>query len=399
MNSFEKLLATKNSFLAQTLWWGLYSLRASLKAAREDTSSDQGDKYFEEVIQELDTLLDQDKSPMKKLPSAAGFPQKNNSLPVNKTTEKQHRHSREPQTSQILTKLREAVLTAPDLRPYLGDLKLQSTNDADLWNEVQRLFLRLPTSLAESWRQRTLGIVEQVGVRSDCQNVIELPFRDKILNEREILYPGLTGSVQTPGLCLSATAPLDSRVVPRSREGDLNFLAGIVSTYLQFIKLDPFLHHALENLAYFTINSLRHTDEQTKYINELIERFQQVQKSESEEDTEAALEARIRLDEAIHSLVYQPLVAPDSWWGKLQQSARRTLNDAVAKARQANCQVQIRTLLGPYADIQTYSSKYDLEDIEESIGIPGEVSTCLRVFTKINNKKLPGRVIFRSLGR
>ena len=129
-----------------------------------------------------------------------------------------------------------------------------------------------------------------------------------------------------------------------------------------------------------------------KYIAALIERYHKVKVTFNTINL-IALRARLDLDEAIHSLVYSPCVDRFSWWGKLQQEARRTLDTAAQQARQAGINVQIRPLWGTYADIYSFS-KDDLQI--ETGGIPGEVSACLRVYAKINNEILPGRVLFRS---
>ena len=77
-----------------------------------------------------------------------------------------------------------------------------------------------------------------------------------------------------------------------------------------------------------------------------------------------ALRARLDLDEAFHSLVYNPPVDRFSWWGRRQQEARRTLDGAIARARDAGHQVQIRPLWGTYADIFRYSK----DDLPLAIG-------------------------------
>lgn len=124
----------------------------------------------------------------------------------------------------------------------------------------------------------------------------------------------------------------------------------------------------------------------------LVDRFQRVLTS-TNGDPAIALRARLDLDEAIHSLVYLPPCDRFSWWGKLQQEARRTLDGVVEKARDAGYQIQIRPLWGTYADIYTWSK----DDLQLEIGgIPGEVSACLRVYAKINDEVIPGRVLFRS---
>ncbi|NET29573.1 MAG: hypothetical protein F6K01_30885, partial [Okeania sp. SIO1I7] len=104
------------------------------------------------------------------------------------------------------------------------------------------------------------------------------------------------------------------------------------------------------------------------------------------------LRARLDLDEAIHSLVYVPPVERYSWWGQLQKKCRDTLAVISTRAKKAGHQVKIRPLWGSYADILS-RSKDDLE--LDSGGTPGEVLACLRVYAKIQEEVLPGRVLFR----
>ena len=173
---------------------------------------------------------------------------------------------------------------------------------------------------------------------------------------------------------------------------ELDILAAIVSICLKFIEIDPYLHHALRSVDRFGVRSLNSTDK-AKYIATLIERFNRV-KVTFNTNILISLRARIDLDEAIHSLIYLPCVDRFSWWGKLQQEARRTLETAVKQARQADYQIQMRPLWGTYADIYAFSK----DDLQIDIGgVPGEVSACLRVYAKINDEILPGRVLFRSL--
>jgi len=108
-----------------------------------------------------------------------------------------------------------------------------------------------------------------------------------------------------------------------------------------------------------------------------------------------ALWARIDLDEALNSLLYLPPVNRDtSWWGKLQQEMRRTLDWAAERARQAGSRVQLQTLWGPYAKICDRSSA----DLEVDTGLPlGEMVSSLRVFAQIDQEAVPGRVLYRSV--
>jgi hypothetical protein len=178
-----------------------------------------------------------------------------------------------------------------------------------------------------------------------------------------------------------------------TNDGEIDLLAGVVSICLKFIELDLSLHHALKSVDRFGVRSLNDEREKSKYITALIDRFRRVQTTADNVDPVVALRARLDLDEAIHSLVYLPCVDRYSWWGKLQQEARRTLDQVVEKTRDAGYHVQIRPLWGTYADVFNWSK----DDLQIDIGgVRGEVSACLRVYAKINDEVLSGRVLFRS---
>ena len=175
---------------------------------------------------------------------------------------------------------------------------------------------------------------------------------------------------------------------------DISFLAKVVSIYIQFIEIEPELHHALKSVFSFDVVNLYFKPEQrSKYIDALIERFVRMLKAEKSADSLSALRNWIDLDEAIHSLVFVPPAYRFSWWGKLQQEVRRILNKVVKRALSKGHEIRIRQLSGLYADVVNFS-KDDLR--MQSGGNPGEVLTCLRVYAKINEQEFPGRVLYRS---
>jgi len=296
-----------------------------------------------------------------------------------------------------LSRLGEVFASDGELLSYLGDygqgnaVSLQSSSDAQLWNEIQRKLLRVPKNVAQSWRERALMLAHEAGAIPDWseRSLLALPFiRD------EAIYPGLTGTIQARGLRFSTNKPLHPRVQGGMLDGDLYFLACIVSICLKFIESDRSLHHAFKSIYRFGVKSL-HSDpeESNQYINALIDCFRRVQKAEESSDAITILQARLDLDEAIHSLVFLPPGDRYSWWGKLQQESRRTLDKVVKKVRNAGYKAQIRPLWDSYADIYTLSNDdYELD----SGGIPMEVLACLRVYAQIDQEVYPGRVLFRS---
>ena len=268
----------------------------------------------------------------------------------------------------------------------------QASQDSELWSEVQRLFLRLPGSLAVTWRQQATRIAQEAGVVVDHSlgNAEVLPWtRD------EEVYPGLSGAVQAPGLRLDRSAPLP---VPLSELGlaeELRPLGCAVALALYFSERDKQnLYHALKAVDPFGVNSLSDQEQRERYTTELLFRLRRVAERESGPPADA-LWARIDLDEALCSLLYLPPVNREtSWWGRLQQEVRRTLDRIADKARQAGIKAQLQPLWGPYAKVCDRSSG----DLEIDSGFPaGEVVASLRVFAQVNQEAIPGRVLHRSV--
>jgi hypothetical protein len=359
MQHLRRLLEVENSELARLLRFSLYGLEASLKKAQAELSDDPGAKICDEVLQELCHLLQ---------PSTVA--------PLDNITS----------TNELkLTRLRDEFNNDKELTLYLGNSPLQSQTDSDLWNEIQRKLLRIPEDVATYWRQHALNLAEEVGAIEDNSNLYQLPFiRD------EIIYPGLSGSVNVQGLQLS-----QNEITHGQELNDMYLLASMVSLLIKLIEIEPDLHHALKSIFSFDVVSLRSKPEQrNQYIEALSDRFQRIQKAEENAYPLLTLRAWIDMDEAIHSLIFVPPVERYSWWGKLQQESRRILKKVADRANNTGYDVRIRQLSGLYADICAFS-KDDLQ--LDCGGTPGEVLTCLRVYARINQEDCLGRVIFRSL--
>ncbi|MEM6402127.1 MAG: hypothetical protein AAF757_18160 [Cyanobacteria bacterium P01_D01_bin.116] len=377
MLNLNKLLNTKDSKLAWLLRLRLLGLRTELQEALKTEISDPGNNACRELLQELDVILNShiqsNNTEQDSTWEDVFEPVKNQQLPQ--------------ATNELKLKLiAENILINKELLQYIGEYHFYSTDDAQLWNEMQRLILRVPQTQADKLRSQISSQLITLSTTENKASLQQLPFPTS-----EHIYFGLKGNIQAPGLCFSNTVNFDQRLQTPRNGTELDILAGAVSICLKFIEVDPHLHHALRSVDRFGIRSLRLADK-PKYVATLIERFQKVKVTFNTINL-VALRARLDLDEAIHSLTYLPCVDRFSWWGKLQQEARRTLDTAAQQARQAGISVQIRPLWGTYADVYPFS-KDDLQI--ETGGIPGEVSACLRVYAKINDEILPGRVLFRS---
>ncbi len=411
MENLNKLLTLEDSRLAWILRLGLQGLQVQLQQALQSENSDLGTIICQEIIEELDLLLSANNLGKKSFSrDKVNYPDNNlNDINISDINEINHpdtigysvstwEDALEPITENTtkeitdksqLQNIIETLQADKELSQHIGEYKFSSCSDEELWNEIQRLLLRIPEKQAQIWRDRTLKLAAEVGAIANHEVYKQLPF-----TRCEIMYPGLKGTTKTTGLCLSDRIPISSQLVTENTPEELKFLAGVVSTCIKFIHTDTSLHHALKSVDRFGVRSLNSDSERSKYATALLERFRRVQITTNQiTDPIAALRARLDLDEAIHSLVYLPPCDRYSWWGKLQQEARRTLDTAIEGVRNTGNQIQIRPLWGTYADIYAYS-KDDL--LLEIGGIPGEVSACLRVYAKINDEVLPGRVLFRS---
>ncbi len=382
MPNFKKLLNTQDSKLAWLLRLKLLGLRTELQEALKTEVSDPGSDACRQLLQELNVILEaqNQSNNTEEIPTWEDILE-----PVSKQLENK------PQLPQTLTQVKlkpitQNLVSNKELSQYIGEYQFHGTDDAQLWNEMQRLLLRVPEKQAQIARSQILNQAIILGATEDKVSLQQLPFPTP-----QHIYSGLKDNIQASGLCFSNTTNFDERLQTQRSGSELDILAAIVSIYLKFIEQDPHLYHALRSVDRFGVRSLNSTDK-PKYIAALIERFHRA-KVTFNTDRLTSLRARLDLDEAIHSLTYLPCVDRFSWWGKLQQEARRTLETAAQQARQAGISVQIRPLWGTYADVYPFS-KDDLQI--ESGGIPGEVSACLRVYAKINDEIFPGRVLFRS---
>jgi hypothetical protein len=360
------LLARPDSRASQALRWGLRGLRASLQAALEENPDDPGSEDLRGLLAELGPLLE----------SAPEGP----ALPRDGLGELPPAAPPTREAGPLLLPLADAVAADPRLREVLCRAPARRGSDDEIWNDVQRLLLRAPPDLAEEWWGRCLTFAGQAGARPDDTGTVVLP-----LGRDEVIYPGLTGAVQATGLRSSAAAPPDPRVGPPADE-DLRLLAGVTSACLWFAEHDPHLHHCLRSVYRFGVSPLT-GDQRHRYQAELLRLWERVRAGAAD-----GLKERLDLDEALHSLVYQPPADPGSWWGRLQGQARDALFRARDRAVQAGGRVHLQLLGGSFADVNRLAP----DSLQVDFGVPGEVAACLRVWARVEGEEIKGRVLYRS---
>jgi hypothetical protein len=381
------LLARSDSRASQALRWGLCGLRASLQAVLDEIPDDPCCAELRALLAELDALV----APPSSFPGPS-LPVDVPSGPAPAGTTPSAPLPTDSGARVRLLPLVQAVNADGRFRDILHRSALGEADDNAIWNDVQRLLLRARPDLAAEWQQRCLTLAGQAGARPDAAQTAVLP-----LGRDEVIYPGLTGAIQATGLRSASSAPLDSRV-PAPAEADLRCLAEVTSTCLWFIENDPHLHHCLQSVFRFGVPSLT-GDQRQRFLAELRRLWERVRAGDAGGPASGAghrlkerLKVRLDLDEALHSLVYQPPADPESWWGRLQRRARDTLFQARDRAAGAGCSVHLQLLGGSFADINRLAP----DSLQVDYGVPGEVAVCLRVWARIDGEELKGRVLYRS---
>jgi hypothetical protein len=365
----ELLLASPDSRASQALRWGLRGLQASLQAALEESPDGAGCEELRGLLTELDSVLGRANSPSN---LALPLDAPSSTLPDDW-----------PSGLLRLLPLARAINGDPRLQAELERSPIRDSSDNEIWNDVQRLLLRLDPGLADEWRRLSLEHAEQTGGRADEAQTVVLP-----LARDEVIYPGLSGEVRATGLRSAASAALDPRITAPA-DADLRFLAGVVSTCLWFIERDPRLCHCLESVFRFGLSPLT-GEQRERYVAEMLRVWERTKVPQP--GPKDRLKSLLDLDEAIQSLVYQPMAVPDSWWGRLQRQARDVLFAARDKAVQCGCAVHLQLLGGNFAAINQLAP----DSLQVDFGVPGEVSACLRLWARIDGEQLKGRVLYRS---
>jgi hypothetical protein len=372
--SISMLLAMPDSGPAKALRWGLRGLEGTLRAALEETPDAAGGAQVRDLLGELEQLLGGVAPALPSDHPADSLPPEP-AAPVSR-----------------LSGLARAVALDSRFAVNGKPSPISDGDDEAIWNDLQRLLLRVAPDLAREWQQRFLKEAVQLGCRADESRSVVLP-----LPREETIYPGIAGSVEAAGLRASCLAPSELPLAAGATE-DLRLLAGLVATCFWFIEQDRSLCHCLKNVFRFGVTGL-HGEQRERYVAELRRRWERVQvssearqQSPSQQALKEWLKDRLDLDEALHSLVYQPPAAPESWWGRLLNHGRQTLFWARDSAVQAGCSVHLQLLGGSFADISALAP----DSLQVDFGIPGEISVCLRLWARIDGEELKGRVLYRS---
>jgi hypothetical protein len=364
------LLSRPDSRAAQALRWGLCGLRASLQAVLDEVPQDPGCEQLRVLLAELDPLL-----------ADAGTTGPIEAPPAAEPTG--------PPQPRLLP-LARAVVEDGRFQAELRRRPIGEQDDAAIWGDVQRLLLRVPAYLADEWRRRAGELVARAGAEVDENATVVLP-----LGRDETVYPGLSGAVRATGLRSGASAEPDPRVRD-AEDPELTPLAGVTSACLWLAENDPGLFHCLRGVFRFGLAPLA-GEQRERYVGELLRLWERVRvvvagETPGRQRLRNTLRALLDLDEAFHSLLYQPPAAADSWWGRLLARAREVLFRVRDRAAEAGCPAHLQLLGGSFADVNRLAP----DSLQVDFGVPGEVAVCLRLWARIDGEELKGRVLYRS---
>ena len=231
------------------------------------------------------------------------------SLPDPSETPQSHEPSPSHPSNLKLNELRQNIISDATLKPYLLEpgaqsIHLPTTSDTELWQAIQLLCLRLPERLAQLWQQQVLITAEAVSAVKETSGALGHLIPSN--HDDGESFPGLTGTITAPGLYFSSKAT-SKALASEDWTKEVQPLSRIVSTLLKLVELDSqHLHHALKSIDIFGVRSLQSLPERLKYTNALVDRLCRVQTAENQGDVLSIFQARLDLDEAIHSLVYLP---------------------------------------------------------------------------------------------
>lgn len=276
--------------------------------------------------------------------------------------------------------LRENWAHAPEWKQLLG--APDPAEDADLPRHLWMLTHRLPAAAAEAWRAAWLKATD--GLAPDATTALRAAGPHDLL-----LVPPLPDGA--PGLRLNPGGPPDARLAGDAGPISSRLLP-VVSAALRFVEHDGSLRHMLRSIFRFGIAALQGAS-RGRYEKSLVDRFERLRAAEAARDAAGVVFGWADLDEALHSLVHQPLAHPTSSFAQTARASRDALAAVRDFATGAGLTVHIQALAGRYADCRAFTDPD--ADAETAGGTsPGEVAHCARVFVRLGGTPHPGRVLY-----
>jgi hypothetical protein len=362
--------AGEQSEIARAARSALIGLRASLADAVDRCPQDQGREPAVELIAELDEIL-------------AAWPVPANPAPAGPASVPDRR----------LSDLAAAFVRDPAATEYLDEKSLAAAAEpvgdgGAVWRDLHLSLLRLPGPVAAAWRDRLAVLAAPPEAGPPASGWRILP------GEREaVLVPaGPAWAMPTEGIRTSAEAPVQDAVLAAlDGRADAAELARLSSLVLELTELDENLIVCLESVLF--MGSKRLDDKYRQlYRADLLGRLREYARHEP--GSASGFESLIEIDEAVNSLTHRPPAATGSWWAQMRQQSRQMVERTAGTLREAGLDVKVLPLGLRYRDVRDLTAGNDVAS--RSGGKPGDVLACLRLWTKIGNRTIPGRVMYRA---
>jgi hypothetical protein len=355
------LLGTGGSTLATLLRYELVGLCSALRRAAADHPDDPGSAACAAVLAHLDPLV--------------------GGQPVAVAADRPATRASTPDA------VWQAVLEL-DARPdapagWLAGAGAD-TPVADLARRAYLAALRLPADAAAAWREVLDRAV--AGRRADGPWV-ELPGPV----EQVLVAPvaGAAGVRSCPGAGMdadvAASLGLGLGAPPPNPDGEL---AAVATALVRLSALDDTLWLGLASLRHRGLAPFG-TALQAAYRRTLLDRLTAYRNSAP--GSPAQFRALLAVDEALNCVLHRPVADPGAWWASLGHRSR----DVVLRAQQEHPDVAVRLLAYRYRDATGLTDGTDIGiDTGGNGGHTGEILACLRLWARIGEDVLPGRVIF-----
>jgi hypothetical protein len=304
-----------------------------------------------------------------------------------------------PGSGRELGDLVAAFVRDPVAAEYLDEQSLAalagSPADSDaLWRAVHLCLLRLPGPAADAWRAE-LAVFARPDTAGHAGGQT-LPGE----LEATLVPAGAQGAPRSEGIRTSADGPVPGDVLAAlgladtGRGGgrpDTAELARLSALVLRLTELDDDLVLCLESVLY--MGSRRLDDKYRRlYRADLLGRLREYARRDP--GSASALEALVEIDEAVNSLTHRPPAAAGSWWARTRQQSRRMVERAAAALNENGADVEVLSIGLRYRDVRDLTAGNDVAF--RSGGKPGDVLACLKLWTRIDGRAIPGRVMYRA---
>lgn len=246
---------------------------------------------------------------------------------------------------------------------------------------------RLPPETALKWQQQWHETAGSNGVSTRLPTKIAGPFEI-------LLRPELPDG--TPAVRMCPDAGIDPVLSPLDTDWPLLIeMARSCSVALWWIEHDPALQHAWQFISLRGIHAFNDSSRQ-RYRDALISRFESFQKAVEQNNTVDIIMTWLDLDEAIHSLIYDPYPHSESSFMRIINHTRNMLKYLYELSSNNGMRLYLHAPSGEYYNARSY---IDLgKDVElQRNGEPGTIIHCLRMYCKLNGNQSLARLCYRSI--